>query len=199
MTCIVAVRRADGGITMAADRCVTDDDDDTRQVMAEPKIFDLGEMLIGAAGYCRPGQVIQYHVEVAPLGRNGDPLTYLRRYFAPAVAQALDEHGCRWDPASEHSENDFTLLIALRGRIFTMTQRLSVDEYREPYAAIGSGRMLALGALAAVWARTDNEIDVGLAGSISAGAIRIAAQFDPGVDDNIDVEHQLAPFATKAA
>jgi hypothetical protein len=111
-----------------------------------PKVFRLGEMLIGVSGYPRALQIVRHHLEVPEHPDDRDAESYMVTCFVPALRQAFKEHG--FAEVQHNQENyDSTLMVAYRGTLFEIESNFQLSHYREPYAAIGAGRTYALAAM----------------------------------------------------
>jgi ATP-dependent protease HslVU (ClpYQ) peptidase subunit len=153
---------------MGADSAVSTGD--VVQQLASPKIVQLGEALVGAAGSLLDAQIILTGF-VPPTPKNEDVYAYMVQEFIPAIVQVFrrrymgdpdadteDSEGRRRRRRRRRHEREdddddgggvqVTLLVAYRNRIFTVSQDGAVVELAAPYAAIGSGQQFALGALA---------------------------------------------------
>ena len=101
----------------------------------EPKIFQNGDMLIGEAGCVRVGQLLE-HAFVPPehSPRKSD-LAYLVTEFIPAVRATIEK------------QENWTLLIGYRGRLYEVYSDFQIGRVGADYSAIGSGAAVAKGAL----------------------------------------------------
>jgi 20S proteasome alpha/beta subunit len=194
MTAIIAVRRADGGISMGADRRVSVGRGQSYG-MVEPKIFNLGPYLVGASGSCSAGQIIQEwqaggrRMPARPKGM--DHRTYLRTKLAPVFRHVLEQEG--------QIDEEWALLITVAGRIFVMDNAgLGVDEVAFPYLGIGCGRYLAMGAMHAMLfsfnaTKEGSDFDKHIAARFIARALDAAAAHDTRCGDGFDIMHGDAP------
>ena len=120
-------------VTMSADSGCSHSDGLISRT-GEPKIWQAGEMLIGASGTVRACQVAQHKLVVPAL------LDDLHAYFVTAFWDALAPLIAKDD----HLE----LLIGVRGQLFHIHPGGSVtSDPTIPYAAIGCAAQVALGAL----------------------------------------------------
>lgn len=140
MTCIVALT-AGGTVHMAADSgCCFGQ----RLVqLEEPKVFVVGEMLIGDSGTVRAGQILRHAFTPPPIPTGPADLT---GYFAGAFYAALLEAYAAGDLKDKTDSCD--MLIGLRGRIYLLSSdgAVTVDS-RRSHVAIGNGAPYALGAM----------------------------------------------------
>lgn len=152
MTCIVGLVR-DGRVYMGGDSAAVDESH--RMQVTEPKVFRHGPMIIGDAGAFRAGQVLRYCLKAGELNGwgHGDPLAWLVEVFIPPLRQVLEDHGVEKDQRCD-------MLVGLRGRLFQIDEEFQVLESAESFAAIGSGRDYALGALCALGDWHDPEFNV---------------------------------------
>lgn len=140
MTCIVAV--TDGVRTViGADSAASFPDSHELYDFAIDKIFATGEYLVGVCGSYRSGQVARYEMEwPAPPEPGADLERFMVTEVMPRLRQSCLAGGHEAPPKAQ-------LMIALRGRIFTLGNDNCVASLAAPFMAIGSGRLPAYGAL----------------------------------------------------
>ena len=118
------------------------------------KVFRVGPYLLGFTTSFRLGQVVRFGAELPELppellsseGGSGVEIEgFLATDFVAALRRALADHGHEQAFSSGGS-----LLVGVAGRLFVLGKDYQVLAAREPYAAIGSARLLAYGALAAM-------------------------------------------------
>lgn len=143
MTCVVAVSDPRRGTWMGADSAAIDGNYSVR-TMVDPKVHEVGPMLLGYAGQLRPGQILAHHLR-APTPRGERPFEYVLR-VAEAARGVLKRHEAM-GRQDEKAQSGALLLIAYRQRLFVLEDDFDAHEPAEPYAAIGAGSDLALGAL----------------------------------------------------
>ena len=175
MTCIIAVKDGRGGVLMGADSAVTTGD--TIQPLVAPKIVRIGDVLIGGAGRLLHIQRILTRFVPPPQSRKQkDPYVYMVQQFVPALGEArmggpsTDENGRkkrqsastrrvrptaiahqhdhhRFDDDDDDDDGFIQMIVAYRGRIFTVSPDGAVVETAKGYASIGSGAPYAVAAL----------------------------------------------------
>jgi hypothetical protein len=145
MTCIVALRDDEGHIWMGGDSAGVAGLDMT--VVAQPKVFKVGEFLMGYTTSFRMGQLLQYNLAPPPI--EGDDLYgYMITKFVDAVRACLKAGGYA---KKEHEvETAGTFLVGIRGRLFAIEDEYQVIEAADGRAACGCGQSYALGALRAL-------------------------------------------------
>lgn len=170
MTCIVAL--TDGGtVHMAGDSgCCFGQ----RLVqLEEPKVFAVGDMLIGDSGTVRAGQILRHAFTPPPIPAGKVDLT---GYFAGAFYAALLEAYAAGDLRDKSDSCD--MLIGLRGRIYHLSSDGAVTvDARRSHVAIGNGAPYALGAMFA--APTKSAPRVRLAIGLEAAAHHVAGIIKP--------------------
>jgi hypothetical protein len=143
MTCVVGLTY-EGKVFIGADSESTNDI--TRYSIAEPKVFCQNGFVVGYCGSFRFGQLLQYHLAVRDQLPSETDMQYMVMGFAEAVRVLLKEQG--YAEVERNQESGGTALIGYRGQLYEMQSDYSVMRYRVPYNAIGSGYMVAMGALA---------------------------------------------------
>ncbi len=159
----------------------------TRMVVKRPYsnenreiVRETTHIIVGASGSVRAGQIVS--AMYAPDWHMGkSAYEYLVGSFVVAVRNALDEAGQIGKSPIQSDETELTLLVAIDGGLFIIWQDFSVTQPVEPYAAIGSGTDLALGALF-----TTNDTDTLLEAAV-LNALRAAAAYDYGCGAPFDL------------
>lgn len=143
MTCVVALRH-DGVIYMGCDSAGVGGWY-SRMKRVDPKIYRVGEMLIGFTTSFRMGQLLGYSLEL-PKHHADVPIEHwMATDFINAVRRVLKDGG--FAEKEKEVEKGGIFLAAYRGRIFEIESDYQVGEREEPYNAVGCGQDLALGAL----------------------------------------------------
>jgi ATP-dependent protease HslVU (ClpYQ) peptidase subunit len=173
MTCIIALESG-GKVYMGGDSSSVSHDWMKVQPVLNPKVFQVGEMLIGYTSSFRMGQLLQYHLDLPARLSNEDDMTWLVTRFIPAVRECFRQHGFLWVSSEREAGGEF--LIGYRGKIFRVDSDFQVSQPRESFASIGCGEQYALAAMAAYEETNQYEpVD-----RIEA-ALSIAEHFSPGV------------------
>ena len=141
MTCIVAVRSSKG-LYIGGDSAATAGTMSQRTL--RPKVFQNGAYLMGYTSSFRMGQVLE-HVFQPPEPSGGDLYAQMVAEFVPAVRACLKDAG--FSKIENNEETGGQFLVATGGRIFEVEIDFSVLEMSEPFAAVGCGTEVALGAL----------------------------------------------------
>lgn len=124
---------------MAADSIVVDDDG-SKATCAQPKIWQLGSYLIGAAGSCGADGFMRYSFRPPVLSAKDPDATVVGRFGAELVRQAKEA-------AADLSETE--LVLGCAGRLYRGDAASGyLWRVAEPYTAIGSGAAWAHGSLA---------------------------------------------------
>ena len=145
MTCIVGMVH-DKGVTMGCDSQVTSGWTHSTLSKDSPKVFRKGDMLIGTTGTLRMLQLAHYALVIPDHPPEMDCIAYLATLFADAVRECFKNAGHAMKDKEQES-NDGNLLIAYRGRLFSLGSYYSVSESAIGYDSVGSGEQVALGAM----------------------------------------------------
>jgi ATP-dependent protease HslVU (ClpYQ) peptidase subunit len=145
MTCIVAV--SDGRrVVVGGDSAATSLDPAEIYSLATPKVFRTGRYVVGFTASYRVGQILRYQTEWPDPPEEVDELErFLATRVVENVRRALRAGGA--GRVENGAELGGYFLIAVGGAIFSVGYRYDVGRLIEPYAAIGSGRLPAYGAL----------------------------------------------------
>ena len=145
MTAVVGLA-VDGAVFIGGDAARTDPSTGDRMVVEQPKVFAMGDLLIGAAGSFRVQNLLRYQLRLPKLSATEDPTKYLVTHFARKLRTLLHNSGSTsHQTAGDQHEAD--TLVGLRGRLFVVQGDFSVVEPASGMAAVGSGSCYALGAL----------------------------------------------------
>jgi ATP-dependent protease HslVU (ClpYQ) peptidase subunit len=110
------------------------------------KIVRYDNMLIGVCGQPRATQILHASFTPPEHPEEMSVMQYLTDPFTNALRKALSKHGCLRTDAGVESFGS-TLLIGYAGSLYTLESNFQLIELDYPYAAIGSGDEVALGAL----------------------------------------------------
>jgi len=173
MTCIVAIEHQ-GKVYMGGDSAAAEGWD-IRET-ACPKVFYLGNMVVGYTSSFRMGQLLQYNLEVPKREHsNNDDMRYLVAQFIPAVRDCLKTGG--YTKIENNQEEGGIFLLGWYGKIYRIYGDFQVLSTISKFAAVGCGENYAMGALAAIFAQTRNpnpEVEI-------LRALEIAGTFSSGV------------------
>lgn len=117
------------------------------------KIFRVGDMLIACAGSARVTELVQYKLagNIASYPSGGDDIhAWMCTTFIDAARKTLHDGGAeKKENELETAEGGF-LIVAFRGRIFSVYEDFQVLESNDPFCAGGSGESVAVGAIQAL-------------------------------------------------
>lgn len=145
------------------------------EIRRDSKVHALagGRVLMGFSGSFRGGQILAHRLSVPRMRGDGDAYRYMAIEFVDAMRQCFKDHG--YATISNAVETHEThAIVATEGRLFKLYNDYQVGEYDVPYAAIGCGQEIALGALHAtegskLGARKRLEVALSAAEQWSAG------------------------------
>lgn len=141
MTCIVAVEHK-GRVWMGGDSAANDGE--VLQIGEHPKVFVLGEFLIGFTVSFRLGQLLEFNLEV-PASKEPDDLRYLVTVFIPALRKCLSDGGFVRD--DDGAEKGGHFLLGYRGKVYVVADDYQVTRMTDGYLACGSGYGFALASI----------------------------------------------------
>lgn len=180
MTCIVGLVEG-GTVWIGGDSAGTDSWDHQCSVKA-PKVFRRGEFLFGCTTSFRMLQLLQFAFQPPVHHPDVAVETFIVIEFMSAWRTCLSSNG--WLKKQNDREEGGTFLAAYRGRLFKIQDDHSAFEVSEGYNAVGSGYMVALGALHATPAMAPHD-RVGAA--LSAAATHVASVRGPFVIEQAPV------------
>ena len=140
MTCIVGIKKG-GVVYMGGDSIQIDSKDDVG-ITVHPKVFKVGDFLVGSCGGVRQRQLMQYTFRPALTGDNYvSDMDYMVRAFIPGLQRCFKEGD--YDPG----ENGPTFLVGFKGHIYIVGPGFHVLEFENDYVALGTGQPYACGSL----------------------------------------------------
>jgi hypothetical protein len=119
--------------------------DSAARVSTQPKVFQVGEFLIGSSGTLRVQQIIRYLF--SPPAIESDIVAYMVKLFVPALRQVIKDNGGEVTDANGNAMLDGRYLIGVRGRLFEIDSSYAVFEAKTKYASIGCADQEALAAM----------------------------------------------------
>jgi hypothetical protein len=106
-------------------------------------VFQRGPYLMGFTTSFRMGQLLRWSLEAGE--PTGDLDEFMATVFVDAVRKCLKDGGFAKKDAER--EEGGTFLVGVNGRLFTVHNDYQVAAQVSPYAAVGCGADIALGAL----------------------------------------------------
>ena len=144
MTCIIGLATK-GNVWMGADSCSSDSWQE-RQTLV-PKLFSVGEFLIGYTDSFRMGNILQYHLSPEQI-KGQESHQYMVQVFVEDVRNKLKDFG--WASTKENVDTGGVFLVGFRGRLFTIDSDFQVNEMADGLDACGIGEHHALAAMLAL-------------------------------------------------
>jgi len=146
MTCIVGL--VDGKkVWLGGDRAATDGGLN-RTLLKEPKIFIKGELGFGVCGLPKVMDALKHGIEL-PKQAGGDDKTFLVTELVPAIREGLLKLDAAGKDTSPWGNGEVVfegaMLVAYRGRLYTLEGNFQLVEGDEKFASVGSGSKLAIG------------------------------------------------------
>lgn len=159
MTCIVGLV-ADGTVWMGADSASIWSDH-RREARTDPKLFQVGDMLIGYTSSFRMGQLLMYSL-ILPEHPDGETAhRYLATHFVDAVRATLQKGG--FAKKEHEQEEGGTFLVGYRGGLYCVESDYQVGQAESGYTAAGCGSYFALGSLHSTrWGHPNDRINAAL-------------------------------------
>lgn len=143
MTCIVGIETSTG-VLLGADS--VNSSGWTTQVKADSKIWRKSDVGYGLSGSPRMGQLIRYRFEAPEWNATTNLSRFMATDFVDALRDVLKAGG-HAEKENEKERTDSSFLVAIRGEVFHVQGDYQTTRYAQGFAAIGSGQLLALGAL----------------------------------------------------
>lgn len=148
MTTIVAVQYPDK-VVIGADSQVTGGGGRIQKHIDMAKITKRGSYLLAGSGEVAPCDIFQ-HIWKPPSPKGvewNDLYHFVIAKVIPSLKQCFKEHEYKWD--KEDDETKFSFLVCLGGRVFEISDDMSITIDDSNFYAVGSGSNYAIGALEA--------------------------------------------------
>ena len=144
MTCIVGMIE-NGKTVIGADSAGIRSHD--VRIVTHPKVFKVGEFVIGATSSFRMMQLLRYSLKLPDI-KDKEIFEYMCTDFVDAVRECFKIGG--YEGETKDKFEGGTFLIGYKDRLFTMQLTFQVMEYLDKISAVGSGEEYSLGAIYAV-------------------------------------------------
>ncbi len=142
MTCIVALRQGNsvfiGGDAASVGGL-------SRDVVTTLKVFEKDGLVLGSSGSWRDIQVLKYRCDFPKFFPGSDPDEYIFNVALDVIRPALREAGSVSVKDGIETVESNTI-VNFQGRIYVIYGNFAVLTAAVPYAAVGSGTDLAMGA-----------------------------------------------------
>lgn len=144
MTCIVGIEH-DGGVTIGGDSCITTGG--TYSLSAEPKVFRVGELLLGMSGDVSALQAIRYGLAVPEWPEGMEIHAWMASRLRPALMAVTKAAALSQSNGGKETHSAW-IIVGVRGQAWEVASDGAMTRSRNGYESIGSGYEVALGALA---------------------------------------------------
>lgn len=149
MTCVVALADERRVVVAADSAGASFNPPEEIYTLQVPKVFRSGPWVIGYAASWRFGQILQHHVEWPAPPPDTDLISFFVVERIGRLREVLKQQGfLRTD--ADGRQRGGQVVIGYQNQIVLINERFEVARLEEPYAAIGSGRLVAYGALHAL-------------------------------------------------
>lgn len=142
MTCICSIVE-DGIVYMGADSAASNGYGVVTR--KDPKLFKIGDMLIGYTSSYRMGQLLKYNLSIPKHHEGVSVEDYLYRNFIDEVRNTLKIGG--YMKKNNEVESGGSFILAYRGRSFTIENDFQIGECVCNFSSVGCGQDVALGAM----------------------------------------------------
>ena len=189
MTCIIGYVH-DGKVYMGCDSASASGWE-TRRLGKTKKIIYLpymGKMLLGVAGWPRVSQILCHHLkdfldDTVFADYVTNKAWFVGEHIVEPIRSCLRRYNLLETENDIERMKDTEILLGFAGELFSIGPSFCIEQYVEPFTAIGVGSQYAMGAMEAFMLREDFEPEF-----IVRQALRISGQFCNGVCDPYHVE-----------
>lgn len=145
MTCIIGLEH-EGKVYIGGDAAGADGW--TQRSYANPKVFRLGDLLIGYSSSFRMGQLLQHSLIVPQHSESDTDERYLVGMLIPAIRDTLKTGG--FARVDSNVESGGFFLVGYHSKLYEVQQDFSILASQEHIESVGSGYCVALGAMLAL-------------------------------------------------
>lgn len=150
MTCIVAHKK-DGVIYMGGDSFAGYEH--RYRLMKESKVFIKDNIIFGCCGSFRMMDLLRYKLNIPPflLPKERPDLfidSYVHTAFMDSVIECFEKNG--FSRIDNNEKEGGTFMVGIGGKIFSIYDDFQAMEYSGNTTTMGSGEMVALGAMNAI-------------------------------------------------
>ena len=146
MTIIIGIEN-DKGVVIGADTAIS------AWLITEsalPKVFMIDDrFLFGGAGTPRANQLLRFGLEPKQQRDDEDDLAYLVTTVIPDIRQTLARGGALQDNDGMNATTN-AFLMGYRGKLYNIDSDFQISRNSCGYSAVGSGSMVAMGAMSAL-------------------------------------------------
>lgn len=174
MTTLAAIQ-GKGWAVIGADTLAANDDGFSSEMLTS-KVFKNGPALIAGAGSVRGLNILEFGWTAPAYGQSRSIEYYLTRNFIPSMRQTFIEAGYDMKSDKDAAEQDNDLIVAIKGKLFSIASDYSWDQCARGLFMAGSGGKYALGALAAL--RADKATTIEEAERYLKRAVQVAMRWD---------------------
>lgn len=153
MTCIVGIADGKGGVHIGGDSFGSDGH--AGVILAEPKIFQIGEFVIGYCGSFRMGQILQYQFDPPSREEGQTDMAYLITSFIDHFRFTL-EHTRFFSKEEPLEEKMGPCVLGYRGEVYVIQDDLAILHVVDDFVSVGSGGEVAN---AVLYATREIELD----------------------------------------
>jgi len=149
MSCIIGVIHQDK-VYAGADSLAAQNEDGSKGITKDEKLFIKNGLLIGSVGVPRVQQIIKYNMTFPKYEKGVDPFKYIVNKFVVKLQECLRKHGSVSNGSDIQNFGETVIMVGIKipePRLFIVCSNFQVEEECNPYMAIGSGEKYALGSL----------------------------------------------------
>jgi ATP-dependent protease HslVU (ClpYQ) peptidase subunit len=146
MTCIVGLENK-GTIYIGSDSAISDENAIGSLATNEKSFILNDEFILGCCGSIRTTQVLHYGFKPPIKKNDSNDMGYLVIDFVDSLREILKDKATIYSENSTETLIETGLLLGFNACLYTIDTDMQVSRCDDGYAAMGSGDMLALGAL----------------------------------------------------
>lgn len=158
MTCIVGVAK-DGKVYVGADSCGSDGY--SKHVHNKPKVFTVGDFIIGYTSSFRMGQILEHQWTPPARDEGNSDYDYLVKQVVPSIMSLFEDQSFAKKEKGEIEGGTF--IIGYKGKCYYIQDDFAVLEPKDGFHSVGSGTKWALGSLYSTKGDDDVEKRINLA------------------------------------
>ncbi len=116
-------------------------------IRADPKVYVNNGVLIGYCGSARMGQLLRWSFLPPTQDERMEDDEYMHTVFIDEVRNALREGGFAEIARNVERAVDSCFMVGYKGKLYVVDEDFDLGHPSDPYAAVGCGAGMALGAM----------------------------------------------------
>ena len=146
-------------------------------IRKDPKVFKVGEFVIGCTSSFRMIQLLNFSLELPELKKDENIYKYMCTTFVNSIRECFKNGG--FLAKDKERDEGGCFLVGVRNRLFCIEEDFQVAELHLPFNAVGCGESYAKGALSVLHHIDSMEIKDKVLKSLEIASVHSAGVHEP--------------------